>query len=53
MLDELSSNGFVTQRDLSRCLGIALGRVNSYIKNLVVEGYITVRSIPPKRYVTS
>jgi DNA-binding MarR family transcriptional regulator len=50
ILDELSSNDSLTQRDLSKRLGIALGLVNSYIKNLIAKGYITVSSIPPKRY---
>jgi DNA-binding MarR family transcriptional regulator len=50
ILDELSSNDALTQRDLSKRLGIALGLVNSYLKNLVAKGYITVKAIPPKRY---
>ena len=50
ILDELSNNDSLTQRDLSSRLGIALGLVNSYIKNLVRKGFITVKSIPPKRY---
>jgi len=50
ILDELSNNNSLTQRDLSSSLGIALGLVNSYIKNLVAKGYITVSTIPPKRY---
>ncbi len=50
MLDEISKNGNVTQRDLSKNLGIALGLVNSYIKNLVSKGYVTVSAIPSKRY---
>ena len=50
ILDELSNNDSLTQRDLSSRLGIALGLVNSYIKNLVAKGYITVKAIPPKRY---
>ena len=50
ILDELSNNDSLTQRDLSGRLGIALGLVNTYIKNLVKKGYITVKSIPPKRY---
>jgi DNA-binding MarR family transcriptional regulator len=50
ILDELSNNDSLTQRDLSSRLGIALGLVNSYIKNLVAKGYITVKSIPTKRY---
>jgi DNA-binding MarR family transcriptional regulator len=50
ILDELSNNDSLTQRDLSSRLGIALGLVNSYIKNLIAKGYITVKTIPPKRY---
>jgi DNA-binding MarR family transcriptional regulator len=50
ILNELSDNGSVTQRDLSNRLGVALGLVNSYIKNLVSKGYVKVRSVPPRRY---
>jgi DNA-binding MarR family transcriptional regulator len=51
ILTELSTNDSLTQRDLSSRLGIALGLVNSYIKNLAAKGFITVKSIPPRRYV--
>ncbi len=50
ILDELANNDSLTQRDLSSRLGIALGLVNSYIKNLITKGYVTVKTIPPKRY---
>lgn len=50
ILTELSADDSLTQRDLSSRLGIALGLVNSYIKNLIAKGYITVKSIPPRRY---
>ena len=50
ILDELAKNDTVTQRDLSNRLGIALGLVNSYVRNLIAKGYITVKAIPPKRY---
>ncbi|MDH4164292.1 MAG: winged helix-turn-helix transcriptional regulator [Nitrospirota bacterium] len=50
ILDELANNDALTQRDLSQRLGIALGLVNSYIKNLVAKGFITVKNIPSKRY---
>jgi len=50
ILTELSRNDSLTQRDLSSNLGIALGLVNSYIKNLMAKGFITVKSIPPRRY---
>lgn len=50
LLDEISKGHPVTQRDLSKRLGIALGLINSYLKNLVAKGYITVSTIPRKRY---
>lgn len=50
ILDELANNDALTQRDLSQRLGIALGLVNSYLRNLVAKGFITVTAIPPKRY---
>lgn len=50
LLDEISKGEAVSQRDLSKKLNIALGLVNSYIKNLVSKGYITIKAIPAKRY---
>lgn len=50
LLDEISKNHELTQRDLARKLGVALGLINSYLKNLVSKGYITVSTIPRKRY---
>ncbi|MEK6531612.1 MAG: winged helix-turn-helix transcriptional regulator [Deltaproteobacteria bacterium] len=50
LLDEISKNNEVTQRDLSKKLGVALGLINSYLKNLASKGYITVSGIPRKRY---
>jgi DNA-binding MarR family transcriptional regulator len=51
ILNELSNNDSMTQREMSKSLGIALGLVNSYIKNLIAKGYVTVKSIPRKRYL--
>ena len=50
LLEEISQGDAQTQRDLSKKLGVALGLVNSYLKNLISKGYITVKLIPPKRY---
>lgn len=50
LLDEISKNNSVTQRDLSKKVGVALGLINSYMKNLASKGYITVSQIPSKRY---
>jgi len=50
LLDEISRDERLTQRELSRKLGLALGLVNSYLKNLVSRGYVTVSTIPKQRY---
>ena len=50
LLDEISKGESLSQRDLSKKLNVALGLVNSYIKNLVSKGYITIKEIPSKRY---
>lgn len=50
LLDEISKGEPMSQRDLSRKLNVALGLVNSYIKNLVSKGYVTIKEIPSKRY---
>jgi DNA-binding MarR family transcriptional regulator len=50
LLDEISKGEQLSQRYLSKKLNIALGLVNSYIKNLVSKGYITIKAIPAKRY---
>jgi predicted transcriptional regulator len=42
--------GGVTQRRLSRDLGIAVGLVNAYMKRCVSKGYIKVTQVPPQRY---
>ena len=49
-LEELSKEETLSQRDLSRKLGIALGLVNSYVKNMVSKGYIRVTLFPTNRY---
>lgn len=50
LLDEISKGEKLTQRDLSKSLDVALGLINSYVKNLVSKGYIVVSKIPKKRY---
>lgn len=50
LLDEISKGEPLSQRDLSKKLNVALGLVNSYLKNLVSKGYVTIRAIPAKRY---
>ncbi len=50
LLDQISKGEPLSQRDLSKKLNLALGLVNSYLKNLVSKGYITIKTIPAKRY---
>jgi DNA-binding MarR family transcriptional regulator len=40
----------VTQRDLARELGIALGLANAYVKRCAKKGYIKIRQAPLHRY---
>jgi len=39
-LHELSSNGNLTQRELSKRLGLSLGGVNYVLKALIKKGYV-------------
>ncbi len=41
--------GSVTQRNLAKKLGIALGLTNLYLKRLARKGYIKLKTVPPKR----
>ena len=50
LLNEIASEESLSQRDLARRLGIALGLVNSYLRNLVAKGYVRVKEFPPNRY---
>lgn len=50
LLDEISNNESLSQRELSQKLNIALGLVNSYLKNLAARGFVKIRKIPPKRF---
>ena len=50
MMEEIAREEPLTQRDLSRRLDIALGLVNSYLKNLVAKGYVRIKAFPRNRY---
>src|SRR5512144_3031521 len=50
LMEEISREEPVTQRELSRRLDIALGLVNSYLKNLVAKGYVRIKAFPRNRY---
>ncbi len=50
LMEEIAREEPLTQRELSRRLDIALGLVNSYIKNFVAKGYIRIKAFPRNRY---
>jgi DNA-binding MarR family transcriptional regulator len=50
LMEEITREEPVTQRELSRRLDIALGLVNSYLKNLVAKGYVRIKTFPKNRY---
>jgi DNA-binding MarR family transcriptional regulator len=49
-ISEISGDGQLSQRELAKRLGIALGLVNSYLKNLVSKGFVRVNNFPKNRY---
>lgn len=50
LLSEISGDETLSQREISRRLGIAVGLVNSYLKNLVSKGFVRVKNFPSNRY---
>ena len=50
LLSEITGEEPLSQREISRRLGIAVGLVNSYLKNLVAKGYVRVKNFPRNRY---
>jgi DNA-binding MarR family transcriptional regulator len=50
LLSEIEQEETLSQRELASRLGIALGLVNSYLKNLVAKGYVRITSFPKNRY---
>lgn len=50
LLSEIGGEEPLSQRELSRRLGIAVGLVNSYLKNLVSKGFVRVKNFPSNRY---
>jgi len=50
LMSEIEGGEAVSQRELASRLGIAVGLVNSYLKNFVAKGYIRVKNYPRNRY---
>ena len=51
ILEEISEDQSLTQRKLSKKLGIALGLTNLYLKRLIKKGYIMVDAMPRNRII--
>jgi len=49
ILERLENNGHLTQRDLSKDVGIALGLVNHLLKKMVKKGWIKIKNIDAKK----
>jgi len=49
ILDEIAKGNSITQRALSKKLGIGLGMVNSYLRRLAQQGYIGIVQAERKR----
>jgi len=49
LLNEISQDSLVTQANLAKRLGIAVGSVNWYIKRLITRGYVKVSHLDRTR----
>lgn len=49
-MPELEEGSPISQREIAGSLGIALGLVNNYLKNLVQKGYVQVKAYPRNRF---
>lgn len=50
LLERIDGSEALSQRDLARELGIALGMTNAYVKRCVKKGLIKVAEVPARRY---
>ena len=50
VLSAVDADAKISQRDLSRELGVALGLANAYLKRCVRKGYIKMQQMPRRRY---
>jgi DNA-binding MarR family transcriptional regulator len=49
ILEKIENDGHLTQRDLSREVGIALGLVNHLLKKMVKKGWIKIKNMDAKK----
>jgi Mn-dependent DtxR family transcriptional regulator len=50
LMNELEQDDSISQRELAGRLGVAVGLVNSYLKNLAAKGLLRVKNYPRNRY---
>lgn len=50
LISEIAREEPLSQRELAQRLGIALGLVNSYLRNLIAKGFVRVKNFPRNRY---
>jgi hypothetical protein len=50
LLSAVEENSQITQRIISKDLGVALGMVNLYLKRSIKKGYVKVSQAPANRY---
>ena len=50
LLNFVGKNSHVTQRDVAKNIGIALGLTNTYLKRCIKKGLITIKQVPANRY---
>lgn len=51
LLEVIGRRSDVSQRDLARQMGVALGLANSYLKRCVRKGLVKIREAPANRYL--
>jgi len=50
VLNAIEKNSNITQRDVAKDIGIALGLANTYLKRCIKKGLIKMQHIPANRY---
>ena len=50
VLNAVEQNSRITQRDVAKNIGIALGLTNTYVKRCIRKGLIKVQQVPVNRY---
>lgn len=51
LLEAINERNDLSQRNLAKQLGVALGLANSYLKRCVRKGYVKVTQVPANRYL--